>query len=177
MLFSTDHSMPKIDFSVSFNQRMQELLRQYSRVSTCPERKVSAAIVGYTSYGYRILSVGVNGDPCHTPHAPLYLHKRLCSHAEEQSIQRLPRDYRRYFIVSFSSLAPCYRCAKKLRKIGTHLHVYLDEYDDNTGVNSLLDEGTPVCQLRHGHLYMIDPNMSSPFPWGQDSQSLWRDVA
>jgi len=160
----------------SFNQRMERLLRQYSMLSTCPERRVSAIIVGLTPHFYRIMSAGANGDLEGTLYTPLHVHKARCVHAEERAVINLPPDYRRYPIISFSSLAPCYNCAKTLFKAGTRLHIYLDLYDDNTGVNFFLDEGVPVYRFRR-YLQAIDPNITPTFSWQNQKGRFWGETA
>lgn len=129
--------------------------------STCPEIKVSAAIFGYDYYYdiFRLLSIGVNGAPSDCEILPLYLHKRLCIHAEDWALRNLPNDFRRYVLLSYSSLAPCYRCARKLYDTGIRAHGYLSEYDDPTGVDYLLDKGVPVYRLDSSWLITVHPDV------------------
>jgi deoxycytidylate deaminase len=141
------------------NLLMSNALQSNLVHSTCPERRVSAAMLGYGQGHFHLLSVGVNGALDSHVGLPLYLHKRYCIHAEGRAIMSLPVNFRKYDIISYSSLAPCYRCANKLHSIGIRAHVYVLEYEDPTGVEYLLDKRIPVYKLKVGHLIPVDPSI------------------
>lgn len=138
---------------------VSSILQSTLSYSNCPERKVSAAILGYDFDGFYLLSVGTNGTPGGNKILPLYLHKRQCIHAEDRAIRNLPKDFRRYSVVSCSSLAPCYRCARKLYDLGIRAHVYISEYDDQTGVDYLLNKDVAVYRLDSNRLIAVHPDI------------------
>lgn len=142
--------------NTSLNHQMSQILDAALLKSTCPERRVSAAILSLDSVGFRILSVGFNGAPNKDVSLPLYLHKRHCVHAEERAIKLLPPNSQRSILISYSSLAPCYGCAEKLVKLGIEAHVFEHKYYDDRGINYLLDKGKAVYRMRFYHLIPID---------------------
>ncbi len=155
-------TIPTVPPIGSLNQIMEKLLRDISIESRCPERHVSAAIVWQAKTRYNILSTGINGNDaqCGEDSIPLWLHKEFCIHAEAQAILNLPSNFRKYNpIISYSSLSPCFQCASKLLEIGTQLHIYLDEYDDRTGINLLLNKDIPVYRIYNGCLCPVDENL------------------
>lgn len=151
--------------NLQLNQSMYKLLQWYRTKSTCLERKVSAVMSGFYLNGFRILSVGVNGVPNEKAFLPLYLHKRHCTHAEDQAIRNLPLDFYKYVLVSYSSLAPCYNCAKKLYYVGVRAHVYISEYDDPTGVDYLLNNGVAVYKLGSSRLVAVHSDIHLKPSW------------
>lgn len=67
---------PSANSILSYNQNVENVLRILSARSTCPEKKVSAMIIGNTSGRSEILSIGINGAHRHRggEHTPLYMH-------------------------------------------------------------------------------------------------------
>jgi len=142
------------------HQSIATRLQSELEKSTCPERKVACAIIGFRSYQFDILSIATNGAPLDTSNLPLSLHKKVCVHAEDRAVRNLPKYSDEYVLVSYSTLAPCHACSDKLLDARIRAHVYISDYDDMTGSEHLLDEHKPVYRLSsYGRLIPLDPDV------------------
>ena len=120
---------------------------QIARRSVDPKYKVGVVIVNEENT--QVLSIGYNGDQKGGSNQRDSLHTGESGfiHAEENALIKLdynnPKRKKMYV-----TLSPCKMCAKKIVNAGIDEVIYLERYEQSTGLDILIDAGINVRQFK-----------------------------
>jgi len=124
---------------------------QWVRRSTCKRSKIGAVI----AKGGRIISSGYCGSPPGAPHC-IDIGCEIgpdggclrTIHAEANAIAWSARKgTSTEGATLYTTMSPCYSCAKLILSAGITRVVYLEEYRDTTGIQLLKERGVEVTRL------------------------------
>lgn len=129
------------------NQVYLSLAKEWSSLSRAKRRKVGCLVVRDN----QIISDGYNGTPSGFPNAcegkdGLTLPSVL--HAESNAISKLARSTQSSEgSVLYTTLAPCFDCAKLIIQAGIKKVFYLDSYENTDGVDLLFLANIKVLRI------------------------------
>jgi dCMP deaminase len=138
---------------ITWDDYFMSLAKTSTTRSACLSRKVGAILVR----DHRIIAIGYNGTPCGIPECQkcerLESGKELqdcrAIHAEENAILQCAL-YGSSTIGAdlYSTLQPCFHCAKLIIQARIKAVYCLESYPDSRGIESLKEANIPVTQWR-----------------------------
>jgi dCMP deaminase len=129
------------------HEAMLDIAGVVAKLSYAKKAKVGAVIVR----DGRILSTGYNGTPhgvdnnCEDEHGHTFDH---VIHAEENALLNLSRSHETSMGATlYCTLAPCVKCAARLKQAGIVEVFFRTNWKGDKGVNWLLNNNVKVSQL------------------------------
>lgn len=120
---------------------------QISNRSLDPKYKVGAIIVN--DENTQVLSIGYNGDQKGGPNTrdSLSVGESGFIHAEINALIKCDYSYHRKKKM-YLTLSPCNVCAKAIVNAGIEEVIYLERYEQSTGLDILIDAGINARQFK-----------------------------